>query len=265
MGGREVARIRTIKPTFFVNDELAHLEPIVRLLFIGLWTVADREGRLEDRPMRIKAEVMPFDNIDIAASLTALENAGMIIRYQVNDRKFIEINNFRKHQKPHPKESPSTIPPCREEELLSREKVDPSREKDVSSRVDNGLWTHGHMDNTHMEACQPRHAPSVRVSFGEFWNLFPKKINRGLAEQAWNETATSPELAAEIITSLSEKLSHPDYQAEGGRYVPNAAKWLRERRWLDELPKATGPPAPRIPGRTTAEKMAAYFPAAEGT
>ena len=28
---------------------------------MGLWTQADREGRLEDRPMRLKASLFPYD------------------------------------------------------------------------------------------------------------------------------------------------------------------------------------------------------------
>ena len=49
-----MARARNIKPGFFKNEFLAEMPCEVRLLFIGLWTLADREGRLEDRPKRIK-------------------------------------------------------------------------------------------------------------------------------------------------------------------------------------------------------------------
>ncbi len=51
-------RARGIKPAFFKNEELAELGTVAQLLFIGLWCLADREGRLEDRPKRIGAEVM---------------------------------------------------------------------------------------------------------------------------------------------------------------------------------------------------------------
>ncbi len=64
-----MARIRTIKPQFFLNEELAELPAMVRLLFIGLWTQADREGRLLDRPKRLKAEIFPYDNFDVEKGL----------------------------------------------------------------------------------------------------------------------------------------------------------------------------------------------------
>lgn len=57
-----MARSRNIKPRFFTNDVLGKLPALTRLLFAGLWTISDREGRLEDRPMRIRAEVLPYDD-----------------------------------------------------------------------------------------------------------------------------------------------------------------------------------------------------------
>jgi len=47
-----VMRSRNIKPGFFMNELLPEIELLGRLLFIGLWLLADREGRLEDRPLQ---------------------------------------------------------------------------------------------------------------------------------------------------------------------------------------------------------------------
>lgn len=105
-----MARARNIKPGFFLNDALAECDPLARLLFAGLWCIADREGRLEDRPKRIKAETLPHDNCDADALLEQLAAAGFILRYQVGGARFIQVLNFNKHQNPHVKESPSSTP-----------------------------------------------------------------------------------------------------------------------------------------------------------
>lgn len=122
-----MARIRTIKPQFFLNEELAELPAMVRLLFIGLWTQADISGRLVDRPKRIKAELFPYDEFDVDKALQNLADKKFIIRYKVTLRKhlgnieetpentdvstenfdgfseevlsLIHISNFRKHQR----------------------------------------------------------------------------------------------------------------------------------------------------------------------
>lgn len=116
-----MARTRVVKPSFFKNEVLAELDPLARLLFIGLWTAADREGRLEDRPNRIKVEILPYDNCDVNGLLSALVGGGFIVRYAVKGRKLIQINNFLKHQTPHHKEISSDIPPLSKQDQVNDE------------------------------------------------------------------------------------------------------------------------------------------------
>lgn len=105
-----MARSRNIKPGFFTNDDLAECEPLARLLFAGLWTIADRDGRLEDKPRKIKAMVLPYDDTDCDKLLAQLHNKNFITRYAVDGNEFIQINNWKKHQNPHCKEAASEIP-----------------------------------------------------------------------------------------------------------------------------------------------------------
>lgn len=104
-------RSRNIKPGFFKNEVLAELPPETRLLFIGLWLLADREGRLEDRPKRIKMELFGYDDYNINEMIEDLQSGGFLIRYCINNEKFIQLENFVKHQDPHYKEKASVIPP----------------------------------------------------------------------------------------------------------------------------------------------------------
>jgi hypothetical protein len=105
-----MARSRNIKPGFFRNEDLADCHPLARLLFIGLWCIADREGRLEDRPKRIKADCLPYDDADADALLAELAAKGFIVRYMVDGTNYIAIPTFTRHQNPHVKEPPSVIP-----------------------------------------------------------------------------------------------------------------------------------------------------------
>jgi len=93
------------------NEELADLDPIARLLFIYLWMLADREGRLEDRPKRIAGRALPYDReADVDDLLNLLAGAGFITRYTVGEMAIIQINNFAKHQSPHVRETASELP-----------------------------------------------------------------------------------------------------------------------------------------------------------
>lgn len=118
-----MGRTRQLKPDFFLNENLAALDPLARLLFQGLWLLADRDGRLEDRPAKIKAQIFPYHEADVDALLNSL--SGFLVRYSVPDldiegpgkglgegpgSRFIQIVNFKKHQHIHPDEKQSVIP-----------------------------------------------------------------------------------------------------------------------------------------------------------
>lgn len=105
-----MARARNIKPGFFKNDRLVELPFEFRLLFVGLWTLADREGRLEDRPKRIKMELFPADAVDVDAGLSELAYGGFIARYEEAGQKCIQVLAWAKHQNPHPREAESVLP-----------------------------------------------------------------------------------------------------------------------------------------------------------
>lgn len=155
-----MARARNIKPGFYLNEQLANCSIFARYIFPGLWMQADRLGRLEDRPLRLKASLLPYDNADINELLNELEKAELIIRYEVEGSKFIQVVSFEKHQNPHmrepkstipapdkhsakqvqapdkhdagPAESPSLIPESREKTLSDKSDVDPPEKKKLS-------------------------------------------------------------------------------------------------------------------------------------
>lgn len=106
-----MARARNIKPALFKNEVLGVADPMLTLLFEGLWLLADRSGRLEDRPLRIKGELFPYrEGLNMDGMLDWLASNGFIIRYQADGKRYIEIDNFVKHQNPHKNEPESEIP-----------------------------------------------------------------------------------------------------------------------------------------------------------
>lgn len=107
-----MARIRTIKPAFFTSEDVAEVSIPARLLFVGLWTEADKLGRLEYRPKQIKARLFPHDVIDVAPLLAELAAGGLIQIYDdaAGGQSFISIPTWERHQRVHPKEPDSACP-----------------------------------------------------------------------------------------------------------------------------------------------------------
>lgn len=105
-----MARSRNIKPSFFMNEDIIELPFEARLLFIGLWILADREGRLENRPKKIKMSLFPADEINVAEQLENISKFGFIELYNADGTDVIQIVNFVKHQNPHGLEKDSDLP-----------------------------------------------------------------------------------------------------------------------------------------------------------
>lgn len=115
-----MARARNLKPGFFKNEDLAECSPWARLCFAGLWTLADRDGRLEDRPKRIKGELFAFDSVEVEPLLVELAKHGFVLRYRTADGLgLIQVLKFYKHQNPHHKEPKGALPSPQSLGLLS--------------------------------------------------------------------------------------------------------------------------------------------------
>lgn len=122
-------RQRLLSPGFFHNEDLTKLPPLTRIAFAGLWCMADKEGRVEDRPRRLRVQIFPYELLTDEAFddlLADLHQGGFVQRYEAEASRYLSIPNFQKYQRPHPKERESVIPaPCESPEIsrLCRVKV----------------------------------------------------------------------------------------------------------------------------------------------
>lgn len=94
-----MARIRTIKPEFWVDDQIVELDFVTRLLFIGLWNFVDDEGYIEYKPKRIKMQVFPADEIDVSGNLRSLLESSRIEEYDSDQGHLLKVTNWERHQK----------------------------------------------------------------------------------------------------------------------------------------------------------------------
>lgn len=95
-------RIRTIKPEYFESETVSRVGIFARLLFIGLWTIADDAGRLRGATRLIASNLFAYDeNVveQVETALTDLENQNLIRRYLFNNSTYISISGWQKHQK----------------------------------------------------------------------------------------------------------------------------------------------------------------------
>ena len=220
-------------PGFFHNEILIEMHPLTRLLFAGLWTIADREGRLEDRPKRIKLALLPADDHDIDAALTELHHAGFIQRYATPEGQYIQVVKFLKHQKPHVREAASEIPP-------------PSTTKAVPS-THLGMPKANLGDGEHL----PRWPVSVSVSDPVSKSVpdtgLPARVGAKRPLMEYPRLAIFPWMRDELLAMLGSHAEAFDLDAyllrldsSGDVLPPKVWPWLKERVSADAASRGFG-------------------------
>lgn len=110
-----MARIRSIKPEFWTDRFLARrLSRDARMLYTGLWNLADEHARLNGDAHYIKGQLFPYDDDltpgAIDALLDALDDAGRVIRYIDGGDPYLFLPYLDKHQRLEPEKVPSKLP-----------------------------------------------------------------------------------------------------------------------------------------------------------
>ncbi|MBD1229237.1 hypothetical protein [Xenorhabdus griffiniae] len=239
-----MARSRNIKPGFFTNDDLAECEPLARLLFAGLWTIADREGRLEDKPRKIKAMILPYDDANCDDLLQQLHKKNFITRYAVDGNEFIQINNWKKHQNPHCKEAASEIPKYCESSKEPKQAQEENKESTEQEQCKNSAEQLQIIENTET---QEKHSTNTvqeqyknNLNPADSLNLIPDSFNPintqaenpACVEENQNRPASVHPMSSKYaFEGQIIRLNHKDYSAWKNLY-PNI-DLLHELQRLD--------------------------------
>ena len=200
-----MARSRGIKPSLFKNEILGVADPLYTLLFEGLWCLADREGRLEDRPLRIRGEIFPYrEGLDIAGMLDWLQAEKFIQRYEAEGKKCIMVLEFVKHQNPHKNEAPSELPAPmftaleqHSEAVPNKSEQSPNKSEALGLTPDScSLTPDSLFSDSLSSALQPLASAAVKVSksqgysddFEEAWTAYPSRpgVSKTDAFKAWS-------------------------------------------------------------------------------
>ncbi len=108
-----MGKIRTVKPELFRHERLFEAEQQsgfpLRLIFIGLFTVVDAEGRFRWRSRQLKLDILPYDEINFESALLALLEFGFIKKYVYQNELYGCIPTWRKHQSINQREPQSNL------------------------------------------------------------------------------------------------------------------------------------------------------------
>lgn len=110
-----MARIRTIKPSFWGDDDVNRLSWDARLLLLGIISMADDDGRFIASQSSICGYVFPHEDISptrYRKLLSEVVDTGIVSLYKASGRQYGYLPKWRKHQKiSKPQRSPLPEPP----------------------------------------------------------------------------------------------------------------------------------------------------------
>jgi len=96
-----MAKGRIINKCIWKSEKLVQLDPRQRLLWIGLITTADDQGRGRAHPGLVRSEIFPLEDVEwgvIEDSMRLFAEMEMIILYEADDKQLYQILNWWNEQ-----------------------------------------------------------------------------------------------------------------------------------------------------------------------
>lgn len=234
-----MARIRTIKPSFFQHGELQDLElahpgACVMLVYAGLWCQSDKHGVFRWDARHLKLHICPYLPFDMAATLVILAEARQIVPFEHDGKHYGWVPAFSEHQRINGKEaqddSPYPLPP-------GWEAAGKHRGSNREAQEGKGREQEGKGTDTEQ-----------RTRFDRFWAAYPRKEGKDAAWREWLRRSPDDSLLEIILSQIA--LQRASQQWADPQFIPHPRTWLHQGRWQDET----------LPAVQAAPKIAAVSP-----
>ena len=236
-------RKRMIKPEFWTDEKILELDPIARLLFIGIWNFADDEGIIQDSAKGLKVKIFPADDIKVELIedyLSSIVELKLILKgSDEKGHNLLKVANWHNHQKiNHP--TPTQYMFVEEEKDSSvSPKLEVKEESLINSIVKDSLIS---IDKNSIRPNPEKKAtPKKDTSeFDHFYSLYPRKIKKKNAETAFNRLS-SPDKEKALV-GLASYITFWDSSKIEKEFIPHPSSWLNSRQWEDDIPSISKDP-----------------------
>lgn len=285
-----MARIRSIHPGLFTDENYVELSPLARLLVICIWCESWDDGVFEWKAKSLKIRYFPCDNVDVESLLEELVQYRFVKRFESDGKGYGAVRNFGKFQSPRkpnssgvlPKELRTYVTPCNNGSsqcetstvpvpYQSRTNTEPvplgegegegeGKGSDESPLRSDSSPTGRKSDDF---LPRPNSAKNEKSNFdaefeNSWWPVYPHKVGKGQAIKAFRAARKLASLEALVAGVDAYKRTKPT-----DRPWRNPATWLNGQGWLDAPAEVNGkpvtaPPPPMVElrnGRQVARKI----------
>jgi hypothetical protein len=251
-----MARIRNIKPDFWTDEKLVELEPVERLLFIGLWNFSDDEGFLPFSPKRIKMQIFPGDSLEISVALQSLISIGALTLYDYGDGQVLHVTNWAKHQKvSNPTKSKYSDMDLTVVDQKPRKHAAPAPQITEPSPISTELSREVHKEREGERGREGvvKTCPATQDEFIDWYLIYPRHEGKGVAEKAYMKARKKT--TAEVLLAGAQRYAEDPNREK--QYTKLPATWLNAESWDDE-------PLPAKKAGTSEDRMRANLQVLDG-
>lgn len=267
-------RIRSVKPEFWEDEDLAEVSRDARLLFIGIWNFVDDEGRMKYSDKHMKAKIFPYDQ-DVSATRVASlvrelanHSKGFVQLYSIDGISYLQVRNFTRHQRIDKPQMSVLPPPPDPTNYPTLRVISPDISPDISGETgasdECSCKDEREMSGDSTNVPRPfslgeerkgigeekNPAPAARSAslkaFERFWETYRQVQHRDKqsALLEWLKLKVDRELFREIMAALDRQIEEQRNPVPGVFVpkLPYACRWLKRRRWEDGEPDS--PPLP---------------------
>ena len=236
-----------IDPNIWHSEDFSKLSNLAKLVFIGMFSNADDEGRGRAKPAYLKSIIFPYDEnmrvSDVDKALDEIASNMSVTFYTYNGNEYYSLDNWSKWQRVD-KPQPSTIPIFDEHSKIIRRTFDehstnnlrtiPPNRKEENIREENRKEESireemSGVENTPLPACK-----KTKHKYGEYQHvLLTDDEYKKLKEQYGN--------VDELIKCLDEYIEMKGYKAKNHylaikKWVVDAVKEKQQKKTQADKP-----------------------------
>ncbi|MBC3516036.1 hypothetical protein H8K20_06460 [Neobittarella massiliensis] len=218
---------RIIKESVCTSDTLDELSWFEEVVFYRLLVNCDDYGRMDGRAAIVKSRLFPLkSNVterSITEALNKLSTVGLVTMYEYDGRPYLQLVTWERHQSIRAKKSKYPSPE-------SGVKTSASNRVQVQANAPV-IQSNPNPIQSESESNARTRENTPKEGFEQFWTVYPKQYGKPEAMREWTALSPDTALCSKIVATVERQCQSKDWQQENGKYIPNPAKYLRERRW----------------------------------
>ncbi len=243
-----MARKRMLSPDIWESESFSSLSDLARLVFIGLISLSDDEGRGKANPSYIKSMLFPYDEgrrvADIKSALLEIARCMSVQFYSINGNDYYALTNWEKWQTINrPTKSKIPSPP------MSGEGGTISKNEENEKLTEHSLNTHGVLTE-HSRAKEVEVEEEVEKNSSSRIYIDSKDY-KYLCDTIGKSDC---DYYLERVQAFKEKNPTATFSVRA-----TILKWHKEDKQREQATKGSGTTAPKVERTYSAETLNALF------